>query len=124
MACSSRFITSSLRLLSSTISSRVISRDSMKDRSSSGFFLPNWFPPNWERAVVVLLSLLVVAKATRDWMDRVVKASVVDPVRVSTATQMTRMAEERALREIMVDLSIYLDRDTVKARNAIDTADG
>ena len=42
MACNSLFMTSSLRLFISNISSLVRSRVSMKDRSSASFFLPNW----------------------------------------------------------------------------------
>lgn len=44
MACNSVFMTSSLRLFISNISSLVRSRVSIKDRSSASFFfLPNWF---------------------------------------------------------------------------------
>ena len=99
MACNSLFITCSLRLLISSISSRVKSRDSMKDKSSSDFFFPNWF-----RDVVLSLGVEEEeANAARDWMDEVVNASVVEPHRAATKIQMARITDEMELRKIIVD---------------------
>ena len=99
MACNSLFITCSLRLLISSISSRVKSRDSMKDKSSSDFFFPNWF-----RDVVLSLGVEEEeANAARDWMDEVVNASVVEPHRAATKIQMARITDERELRKIIVE---------------------
>ena len=99
MATNSLFITSSLRLLISSISSRVKSRDSMKDKSSSDFFFPNWF-----RAVVLSLGAEEEeVNAARDWMDEVANASVVEPHRAAIKMQMARITDERELRKIIVD---------------------